>query len=60
MDKKKKYGIYKTIMIIAIAVFITFMITSISLYTYFSRNPITVSSSSKNTISNKIEKYRKE
>ena len=29
------YGIYKTIMIIAIAVFITFMITSISLYTYF-------------------------
>ena len=59
MDKKKKYGIYKTIMIIAIAVFITFMITSISLYTYFSRNPITVSSSSKNTISNKIEKYRK-
>lgn len=59
MEKKKKYGIYKTAMIISISIFLTFMITSISLYTYFSRNPITVSSSSKNTISNKIEKYRK-
>ncbi len=59
MEKKKKYGIYKTVMIISISIFLTFMITSISLYTYFSRNPITVSSSSKNTISNKIEKYRK-
>lgn len=59
MEKRKKYGIYKTVMIISISIFLTFMITSISLYTYFSRNPITVSSSSKNTISNKIEKYRK-
>lgn len=60
MEKKKKYGIYKTIMIISISVFLTFMITSISLYTYFSKNPITVSSNSiNNNISNKIEKYRK-
>lgn len=60
MEKKKKYGIYKTIMIISISVFLTFMITSISLYTYFSKNPITVSSNSiNNSISNKIEKYRK-
>ena len=60
MEKKKKYGIYKTIMIISISVFLTFMITSILLYTYFSKNPITVSSNSiNNNISNKIEKYRK-
>lgn len=60
MEKKKKYGIYKTIMIISISVFLTFMITSILLYTYFSENPITVSSNSiNNNISNKIEKYRK-
>lgn len=61
MEKEKKYRIYKTIMMIAITVFITFMITSISLYTYFINNPITTSSNSKNVnkdISNKLEKYR--
>lgn len=61
MDKKKKYGIYKTIMIIAIAVFITFMITSISLYTYFTKNPIIITSNSKNKnkeIVDKLEEYK--
>ena len=60
MEKKKKYGIYKTIMLIALSVFITFMITSISLYTYYSKNSITVSTNYKNTnILSKIEKYKK-
>lgn len=65
MEKEKKYKIYKTIMMIAIAMFITFMITSISLYTYFVKNPITVISTTKNTIKgtnknllSKIENYR--
>lgn len=61
MDKKKKYGIYKTIMIIAIAVFITFMITSISLYTYFTKNPIIITSNSRNKnkeIVDKLEEYK--
>ena len=61
MDKKKKYGIYKIIMIIAIAVFITFMITSISLYTYFTKNPIIITSNSKNKnkeIVDKLEEYK--
>ena len=61
MEKEKKYRIYKTIMMIAIAVFITFMVTSICLYTYFTENPITISSSSTNTnkdILNKLEQYR--
>lgn len=61
MKKNRKYGIYKMIMIIAIAIFITFMVTSISLYTYFSKNPITISMNSKNTnknISNKLEQYK--
>ena len=60
MEKDRKYRIYKTIMLIAISIFITFMVTSISLYTYFSNNPITISLSSKDTnnISNKIKKYR--
>ena len=61
MEKDKKYRIYKTIMMIAIAIFITFMVTSISLYTYFIKNPITITSSSKNTnkdLANKLEKYK--
>lgn len=59
MEKERKYRIYKIIMMVAIAMFITFMITSISLYTYFVNNPISISSNSKsNDISNKLEKYR--
>ena len=61
MEKEKKYRIYKTIMIIAISVFVTFMVTSISLYTYFTNNPITITSSSKNSnkdLLNKLTQYR--
>ena len=58
MEKEKKYKIYKIIMMLAIAVFITFMITSISLYTYFINNPITISTNANKDISNKLQKYR--
>lgn len=57
MEKEKKYKIYKIIMMIVIAMFITFMITSISLYTYFVKNPISLNSKSSD-ISNTLEKYR--
>ena len=47
-------------MLVVLSVFITFMITSISLYTYFTKNPISVSAKSNNKdISNKLDKYRK-
>ena len=36
-------------MMIAITIFITFMVTSISLYTYYTKNPIAITSDSKNT-----------
>ncbi len=59
MEKEKRYKIYKTIMLISLSVFITFMITSISLYTYFSENPISVSAKANNkSITSKLEKYR--
>ncbi len=61
MEKEKKYRIYRIIMLIAIAIFITFMITSISLYTYFTKNPIYITSSKENNnkeIANILEKYR--
>ncbi|MGN1302882.1 MAG: hypothetical protein ACI4VO_04500, partial [Clostridia bacterium] len=61
MEKNKKYRVYKTIMMLAIVIFITFMITSISLYTYYTKNPIIITSNTKSTqndIANKLENYR--
>ena len=61
MDKERKNGIYKIIMIVAIAVFLTFMVTSISLYTYFVNNPISItskSSSSSKDIAGTLQKYK--
>ena len=61
MEKERKYKIYKWIMIIALTIFITFMITSISLYTYFLNNPISTNlstTSSNKKIAGNLEKYR--
>lgn len=59
MKKEKKYQIYKIIMIVAIAVFITFMVTSLSLYTYFVKNPVSVSSSNTSkSLSSKLARYK--
>lgn len=61
MDKERKNKIYKIIMIVAIAVFITFMVTSISLYTYFVNNPISItskSSSSSKDVAGTLQKYK--
>lgn len=61
MDKERKNRIYKIIMIAAIAVFLTFMVTSISLYTYFVNNPISItskSSSSSKDIAGTLQKYK--
>lgn len=40
-DKNKRYRIYKIIMLVAITIFLTFMITSILMYSYFSSQPLT-------------------
>ena len=59
MEENKKYKVYKMLMIVALSVFITFMITSISLYTYFVENPVLVSANNTNKdISIKLTKYR--
>lgn len=60
MEKEKKNRIYKIIMLVAITMFITFMITSISLYTYFLKNPLLISSSSSetNSIATTLKKYK--
>ena len=62
MEKEKRDKIYRIIMMISISVFITFIITSISLYTYFLNNPISITSSSSNStknIASKLEAYKK-
>ena len=59
MEKEKKIKVYKILMLVVLSVFITFMITLISLYTYFTKNPISISAKSNNKdISNKLDKYR--
>ena len=61
MDKERKNRIYKIIMIVAISVFLTFMVTSISLYKYFLNNPISItskSSSSSKDIAGTLQKYK--
>lgn len=59
MEENKKYKVYKMLMIVALSVFITFMITSISLYTYFVENSVLVSANNTNKdISSKLTKYR--
>ncbi len=60
-EKQNKFKTYKMVMIVAIAMFITFMVTSLSLYTYFVKNPLVITSKgSKETteISNKLARYR--
>lgn len=62
VKKEKRENVYKTIMIIAIAMFITFIVTSVSLYTYYVNNPITITSVSSNNATNiasTLQSYRK-
>lgn len=62
MEKEKRNQIYKTITIVAIAMFITFIVTSISLYSYFIKNPISEGTVSnlKNSkdLTSKLQNYR--
>ena len=63
--ENKKNRIYKTIMLVVLTAFVTFMITTFSLYTYFSNTSLvsifdTVSSESEDTAkTSEIEKYLK-
>ena len=60
MEKEKKNRIYKMIMIVAISVFLTFIVTTISLYSYFLENPISTSNTKSETqsISSELQRYR--
>lgn len=60
MKEERKNQIYKTIIIVAMSVFITFIVTALSLYTYFSKNPILAKGNLKDSkdISTKLQSYR--
>lgn len=60
MEKQKKEKIYKSIMAIALTAFITFMVTTALLYSYFSNNPIVTSKTNANskTIASKLDSYK--
>ena len=57
-EDNKRQKIYKVIMLIILTAFITFMVTSLSLYTHYSKNPITLSASKASDITSRFSKIR--
>lgn len=58
MEKEKRYRIYKIIMIIILTMFITFILTSVLLYSYFAKNGTPVIDISTDSIDSRLQKYR--
>lgn len=64
MEEKKKFRVYKIIMLVVLVAFITFLITSIGMYQYLVGNSGTIKNStilasSNNDINKSIEAYKK-
>lgn len=64
MEEKRRFKVYKIIMLVVLAVFITFLVTSIGMYKYFIENKsdnksIILTSSGSGSIDKTLEKYRK-
>jgi len=62
MEEKRSLRIYKIIMLLALVIFITFLITSIGMYQYFIKNEelgkqILINSTEKHDIASEIKKY---
>ena len=62
MEEKKRFKTYKVIMLIVLVACITFIITSIGMYQYFTKNnfgnKLVVSSSNNGEITSELSKYR--
>ena len=64
MEEKRRFKVYKIIMLVVLVSFITFLVTSIGMYKYFTENKsvgksIILTSTESNNIDKKIDKYRK-
>lgn len=62
MEEKKRFRVYKIIMLVVLVAFITFLITSICMYQYFTNNTIgkqlVISSENNGEITSELSKYR--
>ena len=60
MEKKTAYKVYKTIMLIVITAFITFMVTTAGLYAYIKNDGklLLLNSSGEQDITTELTKYR--
>lgn len=62
MEEKKRFKAYKIIMLVVLVAFITFLITSICMYQYFTNNSfgkqLVVSSENNGEITSELSKYR--
>ena len=62
MEENKKSRVYKIIMLVVLVAFITFIVTSICMYQYFTGNSIgnnIIISSSNDNIATELDKYKK-
>ena len=62
MEEKKNFRAYKVVMLVILTVFVTFLLTSICMYQYFTnnsnRNQLVVSSTNNGEIASELSKYR--
>ena len=60
MEENKKSNIYKIIMLVVLTIFITFIVTSLIFYQYFSSNGklLLVTSNSNSGIEEKLDRYK--
>ena len=63
MEEKKRFRAYKIIMLIVLVAFITFLVTSIGMYQYFTNSnfgkQLVVSSENNGDITSELSKYRR-
>ena len=63
MEEKKRYRIYRVIMLVALTAFMTFLITSIGMYQYFTngdgiRNSMMKSDYDSSDLESTLDKYK--
>lgn len=63
MEEKKRFKIYKVVMLVILVAFITFLLTTIGMYQYFTKSgfgkSLITSSNTNNEIADTLNKYRK-
>lgn len=58
MEEKKRFKTYKIVMLVVLVAFITFLLTSIGMYQYFSQEEKVTIISGKDELTNTLKKYK--